>query len=297
MSLLIRGGTLLTITEQGSFQGDLRVQDGIISEIAAFPKRIPPDDKDTVLDANSLYITPGYIDLYINTQAEEPEDIIRLALSSGITTMLIWNDSPRCTLYTQGSSHQSQFVRIETSHCTDAQLDQQLHHSAEQGLFPVIDVTGEAICRQVLLSTRRTGIRPLLFRLSGCRYLAGAIAESGCAAIPAPYGMCGSSPWQLSVKLNELGTSTALTCAYPYTRMKHLPLCTALCVREGMARSEALKTITTVPASLLGLAGVGRLAPGFHADINIYDGDPLLIATSLVATITGGKFHHRLVSS
>lgn len=291
MSLLIRGGTLLTMNGQDSFQGDLQATNGVITGVSAYPTRIEAAIGDTVFEANGLYITPGLIDIFVNAHEEETEYVIRQGIASGISTMLIWNESSRCTLFSHGERRLSPFLRIEVTHCTDVMLDLQLLDAAAHELCPVIDVTSDTICRRTLLSVARTGIKPILFRLSGCGQLKDAIAESGCPVVPAPYGMCGSKPWQLASQFNEMGVMTALTCASPYARMSHLPLCAALCVREGMNRCAALQTITSNPASLLNQTDIGMLASGYRADINIYDGDPLLIATALVASIFGGKIH------
>lgn len=291
MSLLIRGATLLTVSERSDFQGDVRIHDGTIDEIAERPRILEPAPEDTILDADGLFITPGLIDPFICTQSEEQDYIVKQALASGVTSMLLWDDHERCTLFHKGASAQSGFLCIDPSRCSEEQFDRKLVDSLGQGLKPVVDVQSENLCRRTLLAVRRTGVRPILFRLSGCSTLTDAIADSGCAAVPAPFGMCGSSPWQMAVRLKERGVSTALTCAYPYSSMKHLPLCAALCAREGLPADAALQMITSISACLLGLTDVGSIAPGFHADLNIYDGNPLLIASSLVMTICGGKIH------
>jgi imidazolonepropionase-like amidohydrolase len=44
----------------------------------------------------------------------------------------------------------------------------------------------------------------------------------------------------------------------------------------GFSQAEALRTLTSVAASVCGLAHrKGRLAPGFDADVLAVDGDPL----------------------
>ena len=47
-------------------------------------------------------------------------------------------------------------------------------------------------------------------------------------------------------------------------------------VKAGMTPEQALATATTIPASLLGAGDrLGRIAPGYLADIVAIDGDPL----------------------
>ncbi|MBU2587356.1 MAG: amidohydrolase family protein [Alphaproteobacteria bacterium] len=56
----------------------------------------------------------------------------------------------------------------------------------------------------------------------------------------------------------------------------------ALMVEQGMSNREALASATTVAAQVLGLeAEIGRLAPGFSADMIAVDGNPLADVTVL----------------
>ena len=53
-------------------------------------------------------------------------------------------------------------------------------------------------------------------------------------------------------------------------------------VKAGMTPAQALQTATTIPADLLGRAdSLGRLKPGFLADIIVVEGDPLKDITAL----------------
>jgi imidazolonepropionase-like amidohydrolase len=47
-------------------------------------------------------------------------------------------------------------------------------------------------------------------------------------------------------------------------------------VKAGMTPEQALQTATTIPAELLGMGGeLGRVAPGFVADLVAVEGNPL----------------------
>jgi imidazolonepropionase-like amidohydrolase len=47
-------------------------------------------------------------------------------------------------------------------------------------------------------------------------------------------------------------------------------------VKMGMTPAQALKSVTTEPAAMLGMdKSLGAVAPGFYADIVAVDGDPL----------------------
>ncbi len=50
-------------------------------------------------------------------------------------------------------------------------------------------------------------------------------------------------------------------------------------VRAGMDRHQAVLGLTTRPAEVFGLEGIGRLAPGASADVVLWSGDPLEVST------------------
>jgi N-acetylglucosamine-6-phosphate deacetylase len=50
--------------------------------------------------------------------------------------------------------------------------------------------------------------------------------------------------------------------------------------------AEAIRTATEIPAQLLGRADLGRIAPGCHADLVLFDRD-----LNVQTTIIGGRFH------
>ena len=56
----------------------------------------------------------------------------------------------------------------------------------------------------------------------------------------------------------------------------------------GCDLADALATVTTTPADLLGLTDRGRLAVGMRADLTILDGDANLVATIVAGTLAHG---------
>ncbi len=57
----------------------------------------------------------------------------------------------------------------------------------------------------------------------------------------------------------------------------------------GLTHAEAMATITSAPAAIFGLADMGSLAAGKRADVVVWDGDPLELASAPVAVLIGGQ--------
>ena len=90
--------------------------------------------------------------------------------------------------------------------------------------------------------------------------------------------------------LQNAGVLVALTTDHPISRIQYLPLCAGLAVKEGMTEEGALRAITIDAARICRVAHrVGSLKVGKDADIVIYKGNPLEIASSVYATIIGGN--------
>jgi imidazolonepropionase-like amidohydrolase len=71
---------------------------------------------------------------------------------------------------------------------------------------------------------------------------------------------------------------------------RNLPHHAAMAVAFGLAPDEALKAVTIYPARILGAgAQIGSIEPGKRADLQITDGDPLLVATHCEQVVIDGK--------
>ena len=60
-SCLIRGGTIVDGTGAPAYQGDVRIADGVIQEIAP---TLQPGSGETVVDATGCLVTPGFIETH-----------------------------------------------------------------------------------------------------------------------------------------------------------------------------------------------------------------------------------------
>ena len=68
----------------------------------------------------------------------------------------------------------------------------------------------------------------------------------------------------------------------------------ALAIRHGLPVNSALRALTIVPATLLGLEGsFGSLEPGKQGDVVVYSGDPLSLASDVELVAVEGRIVYR----
>lgn len=284
--MLIRGGLIHTMTDKGAFVGDIFVQDGRIVQVG---ERIEAPENACILEAQGLTILPGLIDASICNGPEVDAAALRSEQAAGVTAGLLWPEEGPCSLVTTNAAQASGICVIRPERYTDARLHDVLLSMATAGHRPACEIRVPEACRRILQAVHSTGVRVILAQLKDCEELLEAVSLSGCPVVIGVTASRSCSPWRMAATLDALGVPVALSCRYPHAKLRYLPLCAALCAREGMDRQRAVGMITTAPAGLLGLSDAGGIAPGFRADIAIYDGDPLLLATSHVMTIAGGK--------
>ena len=89
--------------------------------------------------------------------------------------------------------------------------------------------------------------------------------------------------------LAEHGVQFALVSDHPVVPNLFLSVYAGLAVRFGLAPAAALKAVTLDPAEILGIADrVGKLAPGYDADIVVWSGEPLELASRPEKIWVGG---------
>lgn len=90
--------------------------------------------------------------------------------------------------------------------------------------------------------------------------------------------------------LAEQGVTFGFAVDAPWRHPAMLRLEAAMCVREGLAHAAAWKALTTSSAQIAGVADhVGRLERGMDADIVLWSGDPLDLASSVQAVFVDGE--------
>lgn len=126
--------------------------------------------------------------------------------------------------------------------------------------------------------------------------IADEIARSGYPAIVGPSLAARTkeevrlSDFQTPGILQRAGVLVALTTDHPVSRIQYLPLCAGLAAKEGMDEREALRAITINAARICRVDHrLGSLAVGKDADLVVYDGSPLEIASSVAATLINGE--------
>ena len=90
--------------------------------------------------------------------------------------------------------------------------------------------------------------------------------------------------------LSSNGIKTAIISDHPETPVKHLLLCAAVAVREGMDREEAMRAVTRYPAEICGIFDkVGSLEKNKDADIVVLSSDPIDIMSRVMTVVINGK--------
>lgn len=87
--LLVRNG--LVVTPQGVFQWDIRISDGVISEVG---RGLGARGSERVIDARGLYVFPGIVDEHVHMREpgleykDDFEHGTRAAIKGGVTTVI-----------------------------------------------------------------------------------------------------------------------------------------------------------------------------------------------------------------
>ncbi len=90
--------------------------------------------------------------------------------------------------------------------------------------------------------------------------------------------------------LSNTGVNVSLTTDHPVIPVQYLPICAGIAVKHGMKTEDAIRAMTINPAITLGIEDkVGSIEVGKDADIVIWDGNPLEIASNVMFTIINGK--------
>ena len=90
--------------------------------------------------------------------------------------------------------------------------------------------------------------------------------------------------------LAEAGVMVAMMTTDPYTDFRSLSQAAGVAVAYGLPKAEALRAITSNPATIWGLNNHGSLKVGFVADLVVWDGDPLEVTSAPVRVMVQGSW-------
>lgn len=284
----------------GPAQADILVDGGRILRVEA---RIDPETArpERVIEAAGLRVCPGLIDAHTHLlraegQGKDDEQAMAdAALLAGVTTFAIWPeaDGGRLKVYhgREEAAPRRPIVCHTAAGMSEARLRAALADAAAAGLAVAVHLHEEAEARLLLRLKRETGAEVILVHAAGCEALVEDIAQAGCGVVAGACCRRGrGSAYALAARLCQAGATVALTCDYPATRLHHLPLGAGLCVRAGLDGMRALRAVTVDAARLLGVErACGTVEPGKRADLTLFDGDPLLLASAKVSTLCAGR--------
>jgi imidazolonepropionase-like amidohydrolase len=156
-----------------------------------------------------------------------------------------------------------------------------LHASTEGEIRGALALKAETGARVVLVHAREAGR---------------AIDALRAAEVPVAFGpITPHDPLEILEtpgRLAKAGVPVALISDAPRTSEDQLRVAAILAVKAGMSTADALRALTTVPASLFGLKA-GALKEGHDADVVVWTGDPLSSASAVELVIVKGRVSYR----
>ena len=90
--------------------------------------------------------------------------------------------------------------------------------------------------------------------------------------------------------LADAGVTFAFLSGSPYSETRSLGQAAGVAVAQGLSWQQAIAAITSAPAAIWGLAGLGRIERGAIADLVIWDGDPLEVTSAPLAVLIDGEW-------
>ena len=120
-----------------------------------------------------------------------------------------------------------------------------------------------------------------------------AVIVAGVLAVPNRSYEAYDEAFTVAGKLSRAGVRFCIADeggGFAAANARNLPHHAAMAVAFGLDADEALKAVTIYPARILGAgAEIGSIEPGKRADLQITDGDPLLVATHCEQVLIDGK--------
>lgn len=181
----------------------------------------------------------------------------------------------------------------------------------DAGLEPLVqalrrDVPVRAHCYRsddiltALRLAREFGLSMVLEHAYEAVFVLDEVVEAGVSVVYGPsLRCCGGSEhlhfdFAHARALDDAGVCVALMTDHPIVPIEYLSLQAGLCVRAGMTPERALLTVTHNPAKILGVDHhLGKLAPRYDADLVVWSGPPLEVASRVLSTWIEGRCVYR----
>jgi hypothetical protein len=138
---------------------------------------------------------------------------------------------------------------------------------------------------------KAVGVTPVLVGAEEADLVASTLAERGIFVVLAadPLRRVDGRLVNVAERLRAAGVPVALGSEVP-SSSDGLPLAAARLVRLGLSHDDALLALTVTAAQTCGLEGrLGRVEPGFRADLVVFDGDPFEASSRVLAVIARGR--------
>lgn len=165
---------------------------------------------------------------------------------------------------------------------------------ATSGKLPVmLDAVSRDEIQRALALAGEYKLKGVLTRAPLAGELAADVRKSGLGVIVGPFGF--GTEQRVLDSVTALGRERvplAFGLESPQSPEASLRISAALCVRAGLDATLAWEGLTTTAAALAGVgARVGKLAPGYDADIVLWNGDPLELSSRALTVFIGGIRH------
>ena len=163
---------------------------------------------------------------------------------------------------------------------------------AAGGSLPVLmDVNDRAETLRAIDFAAKFKLKGALYGSTWAEDVAPAIKSSGLDVVCSPFDIGENSRAIRSVvALAKNGVRFGFGLDAPDRHPESLRFGAALCVRGGLSPAIARKAMTSDAATIAGVAGrIGRIARGLDADLVLWSGDPVSLASSVEAVYIDGE--------
>ena len=289
----IVGGNVWTGTSQGTIPSGIVVIDqGQVVSVSKAGSPVPLEA--TVIDATGKWVSPGFISAFSRTgivevDAEDATDDTS-ASGSDYSVALDAADGFNPDSTAIAVTRVEGVTRIVVAPGASSNL------FAGQGF--VADTSGDVdteISRKAFLlislgdsgAALAGGSRPAAwaqFRAAlddagayPARYFTIPVIVDAFSNLPASFEQLGATA-ENAARMMEAGVTVAISHLGDSSHQARLAIQVAgNAVANGMSHDDAMKALTTAPAQIFGLQGLGVIGPGARADIVVWDGDPLVM--------------------